>query len=232
MVMVTFPTNTLKEKLALRGDFEKTLGDILFKIGMELEACNEEETTIDIAGAGNRIDAVSLEGLVRIISFYTKGGKFKFPVVKKNNKNIIRVDKSVVPLRPFIGNFIVRGIELNDDNLRRMINYQDKIHATFGRDRAMLAMGIYKLQNIQFPLEFTALPLKEVKFAPLGFEEEMTGEEILKKHEKGKEYAKLISGKAPVFRDKTGKVLALIPITNSNDLGKVEPGKQDILVEA
>ncbi len=234
MVVVSFPTNQLKKKLKLSGDFEKTLSETLFKIGMELESTNDNETIIDIAGAGNRIDAVSLEGLARIVNAYIGNYDFHFPKITKG-KNIINVDKNVLLMRPHMGAFIVRGIDFNDDNLRRMINYQDKIHSTFGRNRLMLAMGLYRLSVVKFPLNFTALPAKEIRFAPLGFEEEMTGEEILKKHEKGKAFSHLVkstSGHVPIFRDSTGKVLSMIPVINSNDAGKVEQGKQDILVEA
>lgn len=233
MVMVTLPTKTLKDSLTLKGEFSKTLSETLFKIGMELEESNEEETTIDIAGAGNRIDAVSLEGIVRIINAYNNKAELRFPQVTKG-KNSINVDKSVATVRPYIGAFIVRGINFDDDSLKRMINYQDKIHATFGRDRKMLAMGIYKLAGAKFPLQYIMLPRKKVKFAPLGCEKEMTGEEILTKHEKGKAYAHFFEGqqKVPVLRDSNGKILSMIPITNSNDIGKVEPGKQDVFVEA
>ncbi len=233
MVMVTLPTKTLQEKLGLKGEFQKTLSETLFKIGMELENSNEEETTIDIAGAGNRIDAVSLEGLVRIIKAYNRSYKLKFPSVTRG-KNIINVDKSVADIRPYMGNFIVRNVDIDNDSLTRIINYQEKIAGTFGRDRKVIGMGLFKMPAIQFPLQYIALPAKEIKFAPLGFEEEMTGDEILAKHSKGTAYASLFAGKnkLPILRDANGKVLTMPGITNSNDLGKVESGKQDLFVEA
>ncbi len=234
MVVVNIPTKTLKEKLKLlKGDFKKNLEETLFKIGMALEECNEEETIIDIAGAGNRIDTVSLEGLTRVVNAYDGKLNFHFPTVKKG-KNVINVHASVADVRPFMGNFIVRNIYLDDDSLTRIINYQEKIASTFGRNRKVLGMGLFKMPAIKFPLQYIALPSKEIKFAPLGFEKEMTGEEILKKHEKGKEYSDLFSGKSklPILRDASGKILTMPGITNSNDLGRVEPGKQDLFVEA
>lgn len=232
MVVVTLPTKTLKEKLSLKEPFAETLRETLFKIGMELESC-EEETVIDIAGAGNRIDAVSLEGLVRIVTAYNENGEFKFSALKKG-KNIINVHKSVADIRPYMGNFIVRNLEVDDDLLKRIINYQEKIAATFGRDRKVVGMGLFRLPSLKFPLQYVALPSKQVKFAPLGFDKEMTGDEILKKHEKGKSYAHLFAGKdkLPILRDANGKILTMPGITNSNDLGKVETGKQDLFVEA
>lgn len=233
MVVVNLPTKTLKEKLKLAEPFAKTLADVLFKIGMELESCTEEETIIDIAGAGNRIDAVSLEGIVRIVKAYNGSYKLRFPQVKRG-KNVINVDKSVADIRPYMGNFIVRNVDIDNDSLTAIINYQEKIAGTFGRDRKVVGMGLFKMPALKFPLQYAALPPKEIKFCPLGFEEEMTGDEILKRHDKGKSYAGLFAGKnkLPILRDAGGKVLTMPGITNSNDLGKVEPGKQDLFVEA
>ncbi len=233
MVVINLPAKALKEKLSIKGDFQSTLSETLFKIGMELEQCTQEETSIDIAGAGNRIDAVSLEGIVRIINAYNGKPTFSFPRVK-SGRNIINVDKSVANVRPFMGNFIVRNVDIDDDLLTRVINYQEKIAATFGRDRKVLGMGLFRLPELKFPLEYTALRANEIKFAPLGFKQEMTGAEILKKHDKGKVYAHLFAGKdkLPILRDASRRILTMPGITNSNDLGKVELGKQDLFIEA
>ncbi len=230
---MSFPTNQLKKKLKLSGDFQKTLSETLFKIGMELESINDDETIIDIAGAGNRIDAVSLEGLVRIVNAYVGNYDFYFPKITKG-KNTINVDKSVADIRPYMGNFIVRDINIDDELLTRIINYQEKIASTFGRNRKVIGMGLFKLTELKFPLQYIALPAKQIKFAPLGFEQEMTGDEILKKHDKGAKYGDLFAGKdkLPILRDANGKILTMPGITNSNDLGRVEPGKQDLFIEA
>ncbi len=235
MVVVSFPTNQLKKKLKLGSgaDFQKTLSETLFKIGMELENSNDDETTIDIAGAGNRIDAVSMEGFVRIVNAYTGNYEFHFPKITKG-KNVINVDKSVADIRPYMGNFIVRNVTVDNDLLTRLINYQEKIASTFGRDRKVVGMGLFKLTQLKFPLQYIGLPAKQIKFAPLGFEQEMTGDEILKQHDKGAKYSNLFAEKntLPILRDANGKVLTMPGITNSNDLGKVEPGKQDLFIEA
>jgi len=237
MVVVSFSKKELQEKLGLKGtEWQKELGETLFKIGMELESGNsaEEEIEIDIAGAGNRLDTVSLEGLVRVVLAYRGKYSFKYPKLTKAKGAVVNVDKSVADVRPYIGNFIVRGIDIDDSTLKRIINLQEKIASTFGRDRKVLGMGLFKLSQLKFPLTYVALPAEQIKFAPLGFKEEMAGDEILKKHEKGIAYAHLFSGKnkLPILRDASGKILTMPGITNSNDLGKVSVGKQDLFVEA
>src|SRR3989442_12134160 len=57
--------------------------------------------------------------------------------------------------------------------------------------------------------------------------------EIVDKHPKGVEYGGTISSFKdwPLLTDGDGKVLSLPPIINSNDLGKVNSGNKNILVE-
>ena len=236
MVVVEIPTKTFKNALGADKQnneaFKKEIDETLFKIGMELENINDETTAIEISGAGNRIDLLSLEGISRMLNAYS-GKKIEIPNVKKSN-NVLNVDKSVSGIRDYIAVFIARGVNIDDDNLKRLINYQEKAAKTFGRDRKVLGMGLFNLGSLKFPLKYEAKKPEEIVFAPLGFEQKMNGKEILQNHPKGKEYAWLFTGKdkLPVLTDASGKILTLPGITNSNDLGKVQSGKnQDLLVE-
>lgn len=237
MVVVEIPTNALKKALEMQSQtneqFKKEISETLFKIGMELESIDYENTSIEISGAGNRIDLLSLEGITRALNAYT-GKTFKIPIPKvKKTSNLVTVDKSVSGIRDYIALFTIHGLDVDEFTLKRLINYQEKVAKTFGRNRKVLGMGLFNLKQVKFPLEYKAMPAEEIKFAPLGFKEEMTGLEILKKHTKGVEYAHLFTqNKLPILIDATGKILTMPGVTNSNDLGKVEPGKnQDLIIE-
>ncbi len=236
MVVVEIPTKTFKKALGVEKQnnetFKKEIDETLFKIGMELENINDETTSIEISGAGNRIDLLSLEGISRMLNAYN-GKKVDAPTIKKSN-NVLNVDKSVAGIRDYIAVFIARGVTIDEDNLKRLINYQEKAAKTFGRDRKVLGMGLFNLGQLKFPLTYSAKKPEEIKFAPLGFETVMNGKEILQNHPKGKDYAWLFNGKdkLPVLCDASGKILTMPGITNSNDLGKVQSGKnQDLLIE-
>src|SRR4030043_1291205 len=61
----------------------------------------------------------------------------------------------------------------------------------------------------------------------------MTLEEIFKEHPKGIEYGQIVSDftEWPILMDAKNQVLSFPPIINSNTLGKITNGDQDILVE-
>ncbi len=76
------------------------------------------------------------------------------------------------------------GLNLDDEALRQMINLQEKVALTFGRRRKEVAIGIFDFDRVKPPIHYRAAEKTE-RFVPLGFDEEMTLEEILERHEKG-----------------------------------------------
>ena len=63
--------------------------------------------------------------------------------------------------------------------------------------------------------------------------EKMTPQEILTVHPKGLEYASILAGceRLPLLWDSDGQVLSFPPIINSRELGEVQLGDTDLLVE-
>lgn len=230
MVSVEFSTTELKKRLKVDiADLEEKL----FTFGMELESSGAETTKIDLAGAGNRIDTVSFQGFCRVVEAYLGKRKgFKNPEVKHSGIEVI-VAPEVEKVRPFIANMVVRNLKLDDSGIKDLMNYQEKVNETFGRARKRLGGGFFKLSEIKPPLYYSVENARDIVFAPLGIDQELTGEEILQKHEKGIKYASLFPDKTklPVLKDSRGRYLAIPGITNSNDVGNIQPGTHDIFVE-
>ena len=113
------------------------------------------------------------------------------------------------------------------------MHLQDKLDQTNGRSRQKTSIGIYNLDLIKPPIEYTAVFPSEVKFVPLGFNEKMDLNEILERHPKGIEYGHIIKKNQlyPMLFDSEGKVLSFPPIINSNDLGKITEESRNLLVE-
>ncbi|MEM4666069.1 MAG: phenylalanine--tRNA ligase subunit beta [Thermofilum sp.] len=134
--------------------------------------------------------------------------------------------------RPYAFFAVVQGVELDDESIRQLVQLQEKIHLTFGRDRRKVSIGFYDLRGIEFPIRYVACDPKSVKFRPLGFTVEMTPEEVLKQHPKGIEYRHLIEGHAavPLILDASGKVVSFPPITNSEDF-RVTEDTRDVLID-
>ncbi|MEK6960019.1 MAG: phenylalanine--tRNA ligase subunit beta [Nanoarchaeota archaeon] len=148
-------------------------------------------------------------------------------------KDEVIVDPSVKSVRPHIAVFSAKGPGVTDVFLRQLIQFQEKFCDAYGMKRAKVSIGIYRHDLVKFPVTYKAVSPDGIKFVPLGFTKQMTPEEILKEHPTGIAYAKQLEGfkTYPTLVDANGKVLSLIPIINSNDLGKIEIGDKDLMFE-
>jgi len=224
-----------------RKEFEKVLGRSLTKdieekihlFGTPLESLTPDEIEIEIFP--NRPDLLSLQGYVRAFkSFIGKSTgliKYKIHTPQRNYK--VKIDKSVKSVRPYTVCAIVKNLSLNDEKIKEIVNIQEKIHSTLGRNRKKLAIGVYPLEKIKLPIKYEAKKPSEIRFIPLDINREMNASQILKKHPAGKEYAHLLEGnsKYPIFIDANKKILSMPPIINSEETGKVTGKTNGVFVE-
>jgi phenylalanyl-tRNA synthetase beta chain len=230
------PTVTLK-----KGVLEKLMGkklpleelkDRISMLGTDLEKIEGDEIVVEVFP--NRPDMLSEAGFARALSSFigVKTGLREYSLNSKEGYSVL-VDKSVSEVRPFTACAVVKNLRFDDEKIREIIQLQEKLHVTFGRNRKKLAIGIYPLEKVSMPIKYTALKPNEIRFRPLESDEEMTGWEILKSHPAGKEYAKLLEGAKvyPVFIDAEGKILSMPPIINSNDTGKVTEATTSVFIE-
>jgi phenylalanyl-tRNA synthetase beta chain len=150
------------------------------------------------------------------------------------SKYQIQVDPRLREIRPFVGAVVARGVNLGDEMLAQLIQTQEKLSEIFGRKRHTISIGYYRSSGISFPVYYQSILPDEVRFVPLGFEEPMSPQEILQKHPKGIQYGHLLasSPRYPALIDLRGKILSFPPIINSRELGEVQVGDQELLVEA
>jgi phenylalanyl-tRNA synthetase beta chain len=229
------PTITLNKKV-----FEKLVGkklpleqlkDRISMLGTDLEKIEGDEIVVEIFP--NRPDLLSEQGFARAFSSFigVKTGLREYKV-KKSGRKVI-VDKSVHQIRPFTACAIVKGLKFDEEKIREVIQIQEKLHVTFGRNRKKLAIGIYPMEKITFPIKYQAEEPSKIKFKPLEANKEMTGLQILSQHKTGREYGHLLESldKFPVFRDSTGKVLSMPPIINSDLTGKITSKTKEVFIE-
>ncbi len=180
----------------------------------------------------NRPDLWSAEGIARQIKWALgiEKGLPKYEVEKSDV--VVYVDEKLKNIRPYGVYAIVEGLKLDEEALKQMINLQEKVALTFGRRRREVAIGIFDFDKVKPPIYYRAAEKTE-KFVPLGFTEELTLEEILEKHEKGKEYGHLIKEKPyyPLLVDSEGKVLSMPPIINSEITGRVTTETKNVFVD-
>lgn len=227
MVVVEFDYKEFEE--VFKEPKEKTI-DILNKIGAPAEI-DPETGKIFAEITPNRPDWYSVIGLGRAVRAFTKKEVKKYQVKKGEYK--IVVDKKVSRIRPYTVGAVVKGLKLGDKEIRDLVLLQEKLLFTLGRMVKRFGIGFYPLEKINFPLKYTTMKPSEIRFHPLNYPHEADVKEILENHPKGQAYGHIIAGakEYPVYLDASGKIMALIPIINSNETGKVEEGTQGVFVE-
>lgn len=198
----------------------------------EIDESSGNELKIDIKDT-NRPDLWSAEGIARELrgQYGTETGIPKYNI--KKSGLVVRVDKKLRAVRPYTTCAVVRSLKITDDVLSQMIQLQEKVAGTYGRNRKEVAIGVYDLHKIKGPIDFTTVKPTGIRFVPLEFTRKMTPKEILEKHPKGREYGHLLRGfrEYPIFIDSAGEVLSIPPIINSNHTGKVTKRTRDVFIE-
>jgi len=219
--------------LQLNGDTEK-LDDILAYVKAELKGVDEKEGTLSVEMKDTaRADLWSIEGLTRALRGYLNIEKG----IKQYSAGKSIVEVNVRPqlygVRPYICCAVIKNIHLSHKIIKGIMHLQDKLDQTNGRNRQKTSIGIYNFDLIKPPVEYTAVKPTDVKFIPLGFEDQMSLDEILERHPKGVEYGHIVKRNPlyPMLYDSQGKVLSFPPIINSNDLGKITEDSRNLLVE-
>ncbi len=211
-------------------EIEETLKDM----GMDVKGdSGERDPTLKIEITSEKTDMVSVAGISRAIRYY-RGFDKELPKYKVSKaEDSVIVYRMAEKVRPKTVCVILRDVDMSEELLDEMIEIQEKIHESFGRNRKKASIGVYPCDDFEFPVSFTAQKPKDIVFRPLESDKEMNGYEILKYHDTGKKYAHLLSelDYFPVFRDKNENVLSMPPIINSHSSGRVGLHHRDLFIE-
>jgi len=220
--------------------FEKLVGkklplaelkDRISMLGTDLEGIDGDEINVEVFP--DRPDMLSEQGFARAFASFigVKTGLRKYDITPSDAKVII--DRSVKGVRPYTACAIVRGMKFDDEKIREIIQIQEKLHVTYGRNRKKAAIGIYPLEHIKLPIRYLAKDPEDIMFRPLEWKDEINGNDILELHPAGKEYAPLLEclDKFPVFVDADNKILSMPPIINSHETGRISEKTKDVFIE-
>ena len=189
-------------------------------------------TQMDIEFFPDRPDLYSVEGVARALRGFLgfDKGLQKYPISESGVKLI--VDPPVTEVRPFIVSGLVKGVEITDFFIQSLMDMQEKLHLTLGRKRMKTAIGVHDFRNIKPPFTYKAVDPESIQFIPLGKTESMDLEEILRKHEKGRDYACTLEGfpRYPIIVDANNEVLSFPPIINGT-LTTVTEDTKDIFLD-
>ncbi len=227
MTIITFKKWDLERLTGVELPEDK-LREILLRIKGEIEEIAGEEIRLEVTH--DRPDMFSVEGVARTVK-----GLLEIELGLPRIQTLERAFKLVVdpvPHRPYVITYIVKDVELDDEAIRQLMQLQEKLHQTYGRDRKLFAIGLYDASKIKFPIRYTLLKLDEIKYRPLGHDKIMSGREVLTETEKGRLYGHIAvyQDTAPVLLDSDNNILVMIPILNSEDY-KVTGETHDVLVD-
>jgi len=228
------PTVTLNKKV-----FEKLVGkslpldklkDRISMLGTDLEHIEGNEIKVEVFP--NRPDMLSEQGFARAFSSFigVKTGFRNYTV--KDYKQKMHV-KNLPKQWPYAVACIVKGLKLDEEKVREIIQLQEKLGTTLTRNRKKGGIGLYPLEKITFPITFTGKKPKDITFKPLGMKKDIKANDILALHSKGMEYGHIMKGwdTYPVFVDAKGTIMSMPPIINSDDVGKIDESTTDVFIE-
>ncbi len=218
-----------KDLLSLSGAREKDLSKLPM-MGVQVESIDGDQMEVEVEA--NRSDMFSVEGIARHLRGFLGIEKGFVEYTVENSDFTLSVDESVRAVRPYIGSAYISGLELDDFLIKSIMAVQEKLHTTVGRKRKKIAIGIHDSSRIGRSIIYKAVRPDEVRFEPLGMDEELDLAEILERHDKGREYAWVLDGKEryPILMDTDGNVLSFPPIINGN-LTLVTPETKEVFLD-
>lgn len=210
----------------------------LFGLGIELEG-RTEEGLMELEFAPDRLDRLSVEGIARSLRYQYGTDRGVYVPEVGNSDWTITVDPSVPTERPWVSGFVARGLDFTEETLGSLIQLQEKLHRTIGRQRKKGAIGVHDLTMLKGvgseddhpSITYRGIPGDEEAFVALESDEALTPEEVVASHPIGQQYGHLVEDYEafPAIYDELG-LFSLPPIVNGRRT-EVDTGTTDLLIE-
>jgi phenylalanyl-tRNA synthetase beta chain len=206
------------------------LEKLAFDYGLEAETKGD---TLEVEVTAERPDLLSAEGFSRVINAFNLGKTRNSSIKLSDSGLTISVDRKVQSIRPYIGGLIAENVKLNQTNLEALIQFQDKVCQTYGRQRKKIAIGVYNASKINGNIKYTAEDKNAISFVPLNGKEALTGQQILAEYPTGRKYADALpEGEyVPILLDASGQILSMPPIINAHGIGSITPEASRLFVD-
>jgi len=219
MVLVRFQKDIMRDYSGLE---DKDILEIPWLLGGEARI---EEDAFIMEFNPDRPDLYSIQGITRAIRAFKGIEKYREPKIVDTG---FQVECRSPSQRPYFAAGIINNVNVKK-LLVNIIDYQEKLHKTIGRDRKLSAIGLHDLSKVKFPLKYEEVD-RDHNFIPLGLNDEMTLREFMKNNEKASEYGYLVGEKIPAITDREGNIISLPPILNSN-ITVIDDNTKDIFVD-
>ena len=206
------------------------LEEVLFRLKCEVEVSDDGET-VEVEVNPDRPDMYLGEGVARAVKglIGSESGWEGVRVVDSEVK--LRVER--VPQRPYIAAAVVYNVDVDEEFLEELIQFQEKLHETLGRRRVKAAIGFHDLDKLPSKTITYRLSPLTTRLKPLDYEVEMSFEEFLRADERGTKYGGLALDEERLshpFLYSGDKVIAAPPVINSQ-ITRVEDGTKHLIID-
>lgn len=182
-------------------------------LGLDIE--EEAEDYVRVEFNPNRPDFSSEWGIARalngLLGFETGAPRYQVG----RSGVAVKVDESILDVRPFFVGAVVKNVELDDETIRQLMAMQDDLDNGLGRRRSKVSTGLHNLDAVKPPFTYKAVS-PSFEFTPLGQGRKMSMTEILREVETGQKFGHILKdfSKYPVIVDREGMVLSFPPVVN------------------
>ncbi|PSQ22224.1 phenylalanine--tRNA ligase subunit beta [Halobacteriales archaeon QS_9_67_15] len=197
---------------------DHALRNELFALGFEYEG-ETDDGEFELEFAPDRLDRLSVEGVARSLRYQYGEDRGVYIPSTNDAEWTIEVDGDVPDQRPSVTGAVVRGLDMDEAALESLIQLQEKLHATMGRQRAKGAIGVHDLTmlkgragsgtedlppeeaddpNIEAAsgggksIQYTGIGEHEDTFVPLDENHELTPGDVLVDHPTGAKFADFV----------------------------------------
>ena len=124
-------------------------------IGVDIEEVGHNYIKIEYNP--NRIDFSSPVGVARAFKglMEWETGLISYKVEEGNIE--LNVDKTVSKVRPYILGAVIRGVRLDEESVRELMEMQEDLHWGIGRNRKKASIGVHNLDAVKPPFTYTCL---------------------------------------------------------------------------
>ena len=194
----------LRKKLS-RKDYD----DVCFKYGIDLTG---DDGYMNFELTSDRLEIVSKYALANLIADMLGFSVHRNSTIS-SKKLEVTVKKSE---RPFVNTLFVKLDKMIGGSIQELVEIQNKLDSTIGRNRKMAAIGIFDYDKLEFPITYSTRKKGDISFVPLGYNSEKRYDAVMLETKQGLEYGKLISGEPAVWTQKDGKIVSLPPVINAD----------------
>ena len=236
MPVVDVDPDELRDLVGTTKDDDELRED-LFALGLEFEGWTEDDE-FQLEFAPDRLDRLSVEGIARSLRYQYGTDRGVYIPNTNDAEWTIEVDGPPAE-RPYVTGAVVRGLDFDAESLESLIQVQEKLHATMGRQRAKGAIGVHDLVALkgtagtagEKSIRYTSMDPDDERFVPLEGNEEMSPREVTERHHMGSDYADLVADldSYPAIYDDLG-LFSFPPVINGRRT-EVSEQSRDLLIE-